>query len=388
MSLINQMLQDLDARRAAHGVGNKLPSDVRPLPKVQARRWPLLLTLIAIVLLTAAVWFLFTRAKVPQPVPPILELAPSAAPLTASVTEKPLSVVSAAPATLVVDDVEPSLQLTESLPAPSKSAPEQTVGVKVLRQPPAQPAPPAIVVDEASRSPSSAAPSRPAPPRKTSADVPRAVVSPAPATPTATVPPLIERTVAAGTPRERADAAYRKAITVANQGHRAEALENLRDALRHNDLHVPARQLLLKLLLESQQRGERDEAIKVLADGLAGQPSQIAWAMTLARLQVDQGDLAAAALTLEFSRPLAAQNPDYLGFSANVLQRLGRHVEAAALFTQAARLAPADGRWWLGLGLALEAEGRSAEAKAAFLRARQGSNLGAELQSLIDQKLR
>ena len=41
MSLINQMLQDLDARRAAHGVGVRLPNDVRPLPKAPSSNWPL-----------------------------------------------------------------------------------------------------------------------------------------------------------------------------------------------------------------------------------------------------------------------------------------------------------------------------------------------------------
>ena len=41
MSLINQMLQDLDARRAAHGVGTRLPNDVRPLPKAPSSSWPL-----------------------------------------------------------------------------------------------------------------------------------------------------------------------------------------------------------------------------------------------------------------------------------------------------------------------------------------------------------
>ena len=43
MSLINQMLQDLDARRAAHGVGANLPKDVRPLPVLKSSRVPAVL---------------------------------------------------------------------------------------------------------------------------------------------------------------------------------------------------------------------------------------------------------------------------------------------------------------------------------------------------------
>ena len=385
MSLINQMLQDLDARRAAHGVGNKLHNDVRPLPKVQARRWPLLFVPLA-VLLAAAAWFLLRPELSAQLMPtiavptvpvaavPAAELAPATSPAT--------------PSTLELDDIEPSLRLTDALlPAPD---PEQAPDVEVLRPPQAAPVmveavealeTVAAVVDKPVRPQPSAPPSPPVLPAKVQTVLPPVV--PAAVAPQA--PPLIERTAAAGTPRERADAEYRKAIGAANQGRNSDALENLREALRRESLHVPARQLLVTLLLES---GEADAAAKVLQDGLAGQPAQIGWAMTLARLQVDQGDLAAAARTLEFSRPAATQNADYLGFSANVLQRLGQHVEAAALFTQAARLAPADGRWWLGLGLTLNAQGRNAEAKDAFLRARQGSNLNPELQALIDQKLR
>jgi Flp pilus assembly protein TadD len=42
-------------------------------------------------------------------------------------------------------------------------------------------------------------------------------------------------------------------------------------------------------------------------------------------------------------------------------------------------LAPADGRWWLGLGWCLDAQGNAAEARDAFLRARQSGNLSPEL---------
>ncbi len=47
-----------------------------------------------------------------------------------------------------------------------------------------------------------------------------------------------------------------------------------------------------------------------------------------------------------------------------------------------------DGRWWLGLGLAMESEGRNDQAVAAFLRARQCGNLSRELSALVEQKLR
>ena len=46
MSLINQMLQDLDARRAAHGAGTRLPDAVRPLPPRKTSRLLLFLGIV------------------------------------------------------------------------------------------------------------------------------------------------------------------------------------------------------------------------------------------------------------------------------------------------------------------------------------------------------
>ena len=197
--------------------------------------------------------------------------------------------------------------------------------------------------------------------------------------------PVIERTPAAGSPHERAESEYRKAIAAVNQGRVSEAVDSLRNALHQDSLHVASRQLLVRLLLEA---GNKDEAIRMLRDGIAGQPAQLGWAMSLARLQVDRGELDSAWQTLDHTLPAAGNNPDYLGFAANVLQRLGRHGEAADQYRKATRIAPADGRWWLGLGWCLDAQGQAAEAREAFLHARQSGNLSPELLALIDQKLR
>lgn len=86
--------------------------------------------------------------------------------------------------------------------------------------------------------------------------------------------------------------------------------------------------------------------------------------------------------------PIGAKNAAYQGFSGHVLQRMKRYREAGTHFLEAAKIAPQDGRWWLGLGLAYDAEGMVNEAKEAFLRARQTANLTPDLYALIDQKLK
>lgn len=377
MSLINQMLQDLDARRAAHGVGARLPNDVRPLPVSQSSRWPLLLAgLVLFVLLGGLAIYQWTMPPPMPSAPPVVALAPVVLPVPVPEPEKiapPESPPSPEPApepdpdpALSLQGLEGSLRMTDFLAPPV----DRKAGTKPAAAAPAKREP----VDKKAAEP--AASERSAPP-----SLPVLAPLPAPSLKA----PSIERTESVGSPRERAESEYRKAIVAVNQGRVSESLDSLRNALRQDGLHVASRQLLVKLLLEAKQS---DEALQVLQEGLQGQPAQLGWAMSLARLQVDRGDLAASWQTLNYSLPAAGSHADYQGFAAHVLQRLGRHKDAAERYQAAARLAPGDGRWWLGLGLAWEAEGRSGDAREAFARARQSGNLSAELTAVIEQKLK
>ena len=379
MSLINQMLQDLDARRAAHGVGANLPNDVRPLPIQKSSRLPVALG--GVVLLALVGGFAFYQwqleqqavppatlgvpvAVVPSPVPP-----PVAEPVKMAPVE-PLRMEPAPSVASTLPEAGASLRMADFIEPPADKKAE----AKAVSAVPARPMPAAAkqaderATKEAAERPALAAP---------------ALLTQAPAK--LAKPPMIERTEALGSPRERAESEYRKAIVAVNQGRVAESMDGLRNALRQDGFHVASRQLLAKLLLEAKQS---DEAIQVLQDGLQGQPAQLGWAMSLARLQLDRGDLAGAWQTLNYSQLAAGNNADYQGFSAHVLQRLGRHKDAAERYQVAARLSPGDGRWWLGLGLSWEAEGRSSDAREAFARAKQSGNLSAELMAMIEQKLR
>lgn len=369
MSLINQMLQDLDARRAAHGVGASLPNDVRPLPKPEASRWPVIL--IAVVVLALGCVFAFYQWHAMQAATqPLISVPPTAA--APPLVDSPLPEPAPSVESQALEPLDGSLRMADFI----STLPEKRATAGAAAQ--------SLIVER----PSAAEKSVPENVANTGQPKPLATVLTAGAAPgfgKSAKPASIERTDAAGSPRERAEVEYRKAILAVNQGRAAEALDNLRNALRQDDVHVASRQLLVKLLLEGKRP---DEAAQVLHDGLQAQPQQLGWAMSLARLMMDRGDLAGAWKTLNYSLPAAANNADYQGFSAHVLQRLGRNVEAAERYQAAARLAPTDGRWWLGLGLAQEAEGHAAEARESFLRARQCANLSAELMALVEQKLR
>jgi MSHA biogenesis protein MshN len=378
MSLINQMLQDLDSRRAAHGVGSRLPNDVRPLPKPQASPLPIIVGVLVLLVLAGG-FALFLWETRPQAVPtPLALLAPEP---ERSVKAEPTTIAPAPSSASTLQELGGSLRMAEVIKPPT----EKLLAAKADRTSSASAKP--VVAhgktdDERSPVPASEStiPVANGPIAQGSGKSARTTRDGFVAT-----NPMIERTDATGLPRERAEADYRKAISAVNQGRIAEAVDGLRNALRQEPLHIASRQLLVKLLLEAKQP---DEAAQVLQDGLQGQPAQLGWAMSLARLQVDRKDLTGAWQTLDYSLPAAGSNADYQGFTAHVLQRLGRHKEAAEHYQTATRLSPGEGRWWLGLGLALEEEGRVKEAREAFLRARQSGNLGAELSALVEQKLR
>jgi Flp pilus assembly protein TadD len=71
-----------------------------------------------------------------------------------------------------------------------------------------------------------------------------------------------------------------------------------------------------------------------------------------------------------------------------VLQRLGRHGEAAEAFRAALAAAPVNGGAWAGLGISLEALGRRPEAVEAFKRSLAAASPGSSLAGFAEQRLR
>jgi len=262
------------------------------------------------------------------------------------------------------------------------------------------------VAESAPVSPPPPAPTLEAPPPLPVAQPPAAVAPPAPAAPVLGVPdPLppspapsvkaetavpagpvkIEKSPLAPTARDKADAELRRAETALASGRSGEALDGLRAALKLDPGYVAVRQALLRQLLDARKI---DEAMVVLQDGLEHMPTQTGWAVSLARLQLEQGDLAGADRTLARSQGYAEANADYAGFQGHVKSRLGAQRQAIAHYQRATRLAPGEGRWWLGLGLAFEADGRLPEARDALRRAIASGTLNHDLATVAEQHLR
>jgi MSHA biogenesis protein MshN len=131
-----------------------------------------------------------------------------------------------------------------------------------------------------------------------------------------------------------------------------------------------------------------DEARLLLQEGLALNPANLQFALVLARVHTERREFTAALDVLNGVRVRAQANAEFQALLGSVLQRLGRHPEAAEAFRAAARGAPDSGPVWAGLGISLEAQGQRAEAVEAFKRVLALAPAGSDLNNLAEQRLR
>lgn len=356
MSLINDMLRNLEAKRPDDLARQNLQREIRSLPPEsrgagRSIKWVLLVGLVlaagAVALYGGGQWSLKPVAEpAPNPAPPAA--TPPLPPATTM--ETPAASGISPPAELVADQLRlaPRLEFVPLPAAPILAVPDPVV----------------------------------IPPAAAKADTAAALAETAKAAPSG--PVKIEKSPVVATPRDRADIEYRRAEGALASGRTAEAVDSLRAALKHDPAYVQVRQILLRQLLDMRKT---DEAMAVLQEGLDIQPMQTGWAMSLARLQLEQNDLAAADRTLARSQAYGESNADYAGFQGHVKSRLGAQRQAVTHYQRAVRLAPNEGRWWLGLGLALEADGHLPEAKEAFKRSLSTATLSADLAAVAEQHL-
>jgi MSHA biogenesis protein MshN len=381
MSLINQVLQDLDRR---HANGAAVPAAVKTMAAPAAARSPWRLAVIAgAVLLVAGAsaalaWSIASRftppaAKVAAVTPVVAAPAPTPVVVVAASTP---AAATASPTTPAAAASTPASTVAVVLQAPAPGATVATAAQKARVKP--------ELVNAAESEPRAVKPAQPVDTAPTAlALAPTSAVKP-PAPVASLGEARIEKRAPNRTAHERSEAEYQRGVALHQTGQYIDAAQAYTAALREEPTHLLSRQALAGALINL---GKSDEARTVLADGIALAPGNSALAMMLARVHVERGEMQRAAEVLQPTDGAWMSAEDH-AFRAAVLQRAGRHAEASEHFASAVRTMPNNGVWWMGLGISQAAEGKADNAREAFSRARASGNLTPELAQYVEQRLR
>jgi len=373
MSLINQMLMDLEKRRAPRPEG--VLSQAHALPTQAARypRWRFALLALIALALAAAVFAWITQRGITFPLPSFLSTlvqAPTVPTQTIKEETPPLpananapvqaATAPAAPAQTVEKALKDNPVVSESLLGPASRL---SLELSTATQEPER-----VVSKPAAKVKSVAQP------------VVVAKAKPAAEQPS---PPGISKQVRQETPQQLAEEEYRKAVVSLQQGQQIEAQEGFRRALQLNPNFTASRLALAGLLLQGRQMAEAE---RVLREGLELDNRQPGFAMMQARVQLDKGDIQAALDTLRKTLPYVTGNAGYHAFMAALLLRDARYTDSVEHYRTALSLKP-DGVWYMGLGISLQALQRFPEAHDAFQQAMESGELNPELRAFVEQRL-
>jgi MSHA biogenesis protein MshN len=186
-------------------------------------------------------------------------------------------------------------------------------------------------------------------------------------------------------PAELAARAYAEGESHLRSGRSAAALAAWEQALVQDPSHRPARTAMAELLLNT---GRVAEAEALLRRAHERWPADSGFAERYGRLLIAQGRDADAILVLEAGRPPLVGDGEYLALLAAVYQRLGRYAESAEAYGQVLNDHPQREVWWMGLGIALEGAGQAQPAAKAYRHALALPGLSRELRGYAEGRLR
>lgn len=196
---------------------------------------------------------------------------------------------------------------------------------------------------------------------------------------------VVEKRIRPLRPDQLAEKAYKEGYRVLQQGNQEGAEKKWRAALRHEPGHIASREGLAALYLS---QGRNVEAGEVLAKGLEHHPGHSQFALMYARIQVGNGQLGAALATLERAQGAQTQGADFFAFLAALYQRQKSYDKSVAAYQRALSMQPRQGVWWMGIGISLEGEGKTLEATTAYNEAKKSGNLPPKLVQYVEGRLK
>lgn len=349
MSLINQMLKDLEHRRSqdVEGGGAAIMPGIKQYSVARRRRspWIIVLSSVSAVLVLVISWLLWDKMSQPE------VIAASEEPVSVNQVQEP-SIVKTT--TVKSEPVVVKTPVTQKSPG-NKTSPESAPVVKKVSKP--EPVVKKKVV------------------KTINAD--DAEVDTAPAGTVKKITRSLE-------PGQQAEVYYKKGHSLLSRGQSIAGEQSLRKALATYPKHIKAREILAGLYIKT---GRVVEASELLEQGVIHNPGHSLFAMLQARLFVQQNRLQAAIHVLENNAPDVAANLDYHALMAVAYQKQGLHEKTVNKYQQVLSAKPTAGVWWVGMAISLESLGKQQQAADAYNKARKTGTLTVDLLRYTDSRL-
>jgi tetratricopeptide (TPR) repeat protein len=197
--------------------------------------------------------------------------------------------------------------------------------------------------------------------------------------------PAMQRVARAPQAAGPGESAFRLGARAMQAGDPVTAIARLHEALQLDPSHLAARQRLVAVLAAE---GDSSAARRVAAEGLSRHRGDPVLTKALAKLLLADGDASRALAALADYRPALRDDPDYFALQAAMLQQLGRHAEAAAVYENLVSQYPGNGLWWAGMGISLDSIGHDADALQAYRRASRDRAVPAAMQRHVTERIR
>ncbi|MCP3128648.1 tetratricopeptide repeat protein [Shewanella sp. KJ2020] len=354
MSVINKMLQDLDKRQQGHQLSNIMSPQMQYVGRAGHSRKGWLIGVVCLLLGALSV-YVFQGIN------------------------KQTNVVSQ-PQPQLEQQPQPQLQASQLQPQAQASLPTATTepastavpAVDIVAQVPVSDTALGIEIEtETENHPQSVAEYKPTP-------MPEPIVEPVQAAGKMAV------TEVKLTPSQLAQKQLLMATDADKRADWSKAIEHYSKALNFDPSLHEARKQLAALYYG---QGQLSDAAQVLQQGWLLYPQEFEFTLLLARVQLAMGDTESALTSLANipdSHVLARQK--WLAQS-DLAQKQGQFTLAEQAYRQLLQLEPQQGKWWMGLGYALDSQQQFAQASQAYRSALSHPGLSMQATAFIEQRL-
>lgn len=183
---------------------------------------------------------------------------------------------------------------------------------------------------------------------------------------------------------ERDKQANQQALQDMRNGRTQVALQQLTQLL---DGYPEAHQSRATLIALRISQGQLDQAQQLLSQGLQLAPEQLAFIKLKARILLSQQRPAAAVTELERHQQ-GEQDQEYLALLASAAQRDGQHQRAATLYQQLLQMNDRQAPWWIGLAISQEALNQKNAALNAYWQARELPGISPALKRYAEGRIK